>query len=183
MTGVKTSLARQVREVAELVPNGAEDERSGVAAVLRTLAVINIADNPMLSIADRLDVASDDCDVVAEIASVVAKKDVSKLTAEDFGIAAGVLKMAKVMGEMNRRIAVVLPSGGRRELPEINNDVAEKRICEDVSKWNSELRLTNDELAALVIRAIYSPTVMPPDSNPTTEDTDTPTLGDLSTSS
>ena len=83
------------------------------------------------------------------------QKDISKLTAEDIGVATGVLKMVKAVGELHRKCAVILPSGERRELPEVDNSPATTEVRTFCDESRAKHSLSPEELASLVIRAIF----------------------------
>ena len=151
--GVKATVEREIAEITG--GSDVQDIRGSLAEVLRTVeAVAPRGLGPMGDIASKLS-SADGEDLAAELTAAVTGKSVAKLTAEDFGIASGILRMAKVVNQVTRTRAVILSSGGRLELPQVAEAPILSRIAEDIAKWKRELGLQAEVIASSVVAVLF----------------------------
>lgn len=152
ISGVKASVDR---EIVEVVPAGSKDPRSDLIEVLRTVeALAPACRNPVQAITSQLVDAPPSSDIAVDVTSAVVRKDPAKLTAEDFGVAAGVLKMARLIGKSARVRSVVLVSGKRVELPDVDVPGLPERIRQDIVRWKEEFAVGSKAIAATVVQEL-----------------------------
>lgn len=153
--GVKATLRRQITELVGVAsPQNPVSDR--LVNALKPMSSQVGTGDPISRMVEKLSANHDQSDLALEIASAIANKELTKLTSEDFGIAAGVLKMVGVVKEMQRRCSVVLSSGVRRELNHFSSPGAETQIREVVGKLRSTFGFSDDEFAYLILHAIYA---------------------------
>ena len=160
--GVKVPVRTAVRTLV-----GGQDSEEPVtitrlAEVIRSVSdLVGGQGSRFQQIADKLD-DEDYPDPAVALPAVLSGKPPESLTDEDFGRARGVVEVAVTLREQQRQqqaagqYVVLLPSGERRNLSPPPEPGADDRIAADVSRWQSELPLTAEELAFVALRALLA---------------------------
>src|SRR5581483_9453610 len=155
------------------------NDRPGVVESLRRAEAITGAENPVLApIVKRLAASDGKADLLDEVVAAVANKEARQLTPEDYGRASGMLEVIQAITPPAGRVTVVLPNGNRREFPEFSHEGASARIRDALSGWQTTFSLSSEQLAALLLGAVFSlPAVTPTpsaDDQPVAEVSSTP---------
>jgi hypothetical protein len=147
--GFRAPVRRQLQEVAK--------DRRGVVEVLRKVEAIAGPNNSVLGpIAERLASSEGKAELIEEVVAAVSNKEPRQLNQEDYGRASGVLEVIQSLAPPQGRTTLVLPDGSRRDLPAFTHEEASAQVREAVQGWQAAYSLSAEQIAALLLEAIYS---------------------------
>lgn len=147
--GAKAPVRRQLQSIGT--------DREGVVATLRKLEAFADPDNRVIApIAERLAASDGKVDLTEQVVAAIAGKEARQLNQEDYGRASGMLEVIRTFVPTSRRIAVILPDGGRRELPEFTHAEAAVEVRQAMRGWQTTFSLKPEQLAAILFSEVFA---------------------------
>lgn len=147
--GAKAPVRRQLQNVGS--------DREGVVESLRKVEAFAGPDNRVIaSIVERLAASDGKGELIEEVVAAVANKEARQLSQEDYGRASGILEVIQSLAPTSGRVTVIMPDGGRRELPEFTHDEAVAQVRQAVRGWRDAYSLNAEQLAALLLAEVFA---------------------------
>ncbi len=171
--GFRERLGRQVEGARAPVRRqllSAGSDLPGVVDSLRKVEAIAGFDNSVIApIVQRLEASEGKAELIEEVVAAISNKETRQLTQEDYGRASGILEVLQSLAPPQGRMTVVLPDGGRRELPVFAHEQACSQIREAVRAWQTAYSLSPEQTAALLLGVVFSDSSAKANSQPTPE--------------
>ncbi len=157
--GFRERLGRQVEGARAPVRRqllSAGNDLPAVVESLRKVEAVAGADNSVIApIVERLATANGKADLIEEVVAAISNKETRQLNQEDYGRASGILEVIQSLTPPQGRITVVLPNGGRREIPAFTHEEAASQIREAVRGWQTAFSLSSEQTAALLLGLLF----------------------------
>ena len=160
--GVKASLRDAARAASGRGLDNDEDARRVIEEVFSDASSELPDDSVVSQILKRLADVPEGADPLEDVARAVSGKSTGALAEEDFGHAVGVVRASEEI----RRIAldrkerdefeIVEPNGKRKRIVRFENDAATKWLCDRLRQLREEFGLSDKEIQALLVEAIWS---------------------------
>ena len=154
--GIKAPLRNKVKDIAGPDCSGITGISNGLIKALEDVESLVVEGNPFQKVIQKVQNTEPGTDPIDSIASAISDKSPQNLTEEDYGRAIGILDVAQYLKKTDGRYVIILPSGEKRFLTDKISDDVESIVFDDIKNWRMTFKVSNDELAYTVIRAIYS---------------------------
>jgi len=158
--GFRERLDRQVEGARAPVRRhllGAGNDLPEVVASLRKAEVLAGTGNSVIApIVQRLAASNGKSDLLDEVVAAISNKETRQLNQEDYGRASGILEVIQSLTPTQDCTTVLLPNGGRLELPAFSHEQASAQIRETVQSWQTAFSLSSEQVAALLLSVLFA---------------------------
>lgn len=147
--GARAPVRRQLLNAGSDVP--------GIVESLRKVEMIAGHDNSVIApIVQRLIASDGKAELIEEVVAAISNKEARQLNQEDYGRASGILEVLQSLTPPKGQMTVILPGGGRRELPVFVHEAACMQMCEAVRAWQVAYSLSPEQTATLLLDVVFS---------------------------
>jgi hypothetical protein len=157
--GFRERLGRQVEgaraPVRRQLLSAGGDLPKVVESLRKVEAVAGGGNSVITPIVQRLEASDGKADLIEQVVAAISNKETRQLSQEDYGRASGILEIIQSFTPPQGHITIVLPSGGRKELPTFTHDQAREHIRRAVQDWQSAYSLSPEQTAALLLGLLF----------------------------
>lgn len=163
--GIKATVRIRIRDIIPTSDTGTVNPKTAFVKILTSFCESSgNSDQPFDQVVERLKTI-DNTDVADAVTSAITGTPTAKLTEKDYARTGGYIEALSLIQEQQAKrhatgiFLVTLPSGDAKRLPVVGESQDAEQVTAAVTAWRKDLVMSVDQLAYLVLRALFSETV------------------------